>query len=163
MSQMPESGDLIDAFSPQPGRCFRMVQSRQLQATHCYEPPAWKGVWRRPQRRQLVRRGVPDARAEGSQSALNGPAGRGMRAMLTLAAFAGLRVQEIDGLDRDDILEAKGLIRVRHGRGAKERIVPLHPDVPLGGHHGLSPRPRHRRDGTPAAALVRDQCVRRRP
>jgi hypothetical protein len=42
---MPEPGDLIDAFSPQPGRCFRMVQSRQLQADHCYEPPAWKGIW----------------------------------------------------------------------------------------------------------------------
>jgi hypothetical protein len=22
-----------------------MVQSRQLQADHCYEPPAWKGIW----------------------------------------------------------------------------------------------------------------------
>jgi hypothetical protein len=42
---MPQPGDLIAAFSPQPGRCFRMVQSRQLQATHCYEPPAWKGIW----------------------------------------------------------------------------------------------------------------------
>jgi hypothetical protein len=46
VSQMPEPGDLIAAFSRQPGRCFRMVQSRQLQATHCYEPPAWKGQWR---------------------------------------------------------------------------------------------------------------------
>jgi integrase len=52
-----------------------------------------------------------------------------MHAMLRLAAFAGLRVQEIAGLDRDDIIEAKGLIRVRHGKGQKERIVPLHPDV----------------------------------
>ena len=52
-----------------------------------------------------------------------------MRALLSLAAFAGLRVQEIAGLERDNIIEAKGLIRVRHGKGAKERIVPLHPDV----------------------------------
>ncbi len=37
---MPEPGDLITAFSPQPGRCFRMVQSRQLQATHCRGEPA---------------------------------------------------------------------------------------------------------------------------
>jgi len=43
---MPETGDLIEAFSPQPRRCFRMVQSVQLQATHCYAPPAWKGVRR---------------------------------------------------------------------------------------------------------------------
>jgi len=52
-----------------------------------------------------------------------------MRAMLSVAAFAGLRVQEIAGLDRDDIIEAKGLILVRNGKGAKERIVPLHPEI----------------------------------
>jgi hypothetical protein len=46
MERMPEPGDLIEAFSPQPGRCFRMVQSRQLQATHCRQEPAWKGVWK---------------------------------------------------------------------------------------------------------------------
>ena len=46
MAPTPEPGDLIAAFSPQPGRCFRMVQSRQLQATHCRGEPAWKGVWR---------------------------------------------------------------------------------------------------------------------
>ena len=45
MDGMPEPGDLIVAFSPQPGRCFRMVYSHQLQATHCPEPPAWKGMW----------------------------------------------------------------------------------------------------------------------
>ena len=49
--------------------------------------------------------------------------------MLSLAAFAGLRCQEIAGLERDDVLEAKGLLRIRHGKGGKERIVPLHPDV----------------------------------
>jgi len=38
-------GVVIDAFSPQPGRCFRMVQSRQLQADHCRGEPAWKGQW----------------------------------------------------------------------------------------------------------------------
>jgi hypothetical protein len=43
---MPEPGDFITAFSPQAGRCFRMVYSVQLQATHCRQPPAWKGVWR---------------------------------------------------------------------------------------------------------------------
>lgn len=43
---MPEPGDLIEAFSPQPGRCFRMAHSRELQAEHCREVPAWKGVWR---------------------------------------------------------------------------------------------------------------------
>ena len=42
---MPELGDLIEAFSPLPGRRFRMVQSRQLQADHCRGEPAWKGIW----------------------------------------------------------------------------------------------------------------------
>ena len=45
MDRQPHPGDLITAFSPQPGRCFRMVQSEQLQATHCYEPPVWRGKW----------------------------------------------------------------------------------------------------------------------
>ena len=52
-----------------------------------------------------------------------------MRAILSLAAFAGLRCQEIAGLDRDDVIEAKGLLRIRHGKGQRERIVPIHPDV----------------------------------
>ena len=43
---MPKPGDLITAFSPQSGRCFRMVYSRQLQATLCRQPPLWKGIWR---------------------------------------------------------------------------------------------------------------------
>jgi hypothetical protein len=46
MDPMPQAGDLIEAFSPQPGRRFRMVQLVQLQATHCYGPPAWRGIWR---------------------------------------------------------------------------------------------------------------------
>ena len=52
-----------------------------------------------------------------------------MRAILSLAAFAGLRCQEIAGLERDDVIEAKGLLRIRHGKGDKERLIPIHPDV----------------------------------
>jgi hypothetical protein len=46
MDRMPEPAYLIEAFSPLPGRCFCMVQSRQLQATHCRLEPAWRGQWR---------------------------------------------------------------------------------------------------------------------
>ena len=46
MDRMPEPGDLITAFSPQPGQCFRMVYSRQLHSTHCRQRPAWKGMWK---------------------------------------------------------------------------------------------------------------------
>jgi hypothetical protein len=44
VTQMPEPGDLIAAFSPQPGRCFRMVYDHQLQADHCRGVPEWKRV-----------------------------------------------------------------------------------------------------------------------
>ena len=43
---MPEPGDLHRGFFIAPGRCFRMGYSDQLQATHCYEKPAWKGIWK---------------------------------------------------------------------------------------------------------------------
>ena len=42
----PSPGTSSPPSAPQPGRCFRMVQSVQLQATHCRQEPAWKGVWR---------------------------------------------------------------------------------------------------------------------
>ena len=79
----------------------------------------------RPKQRRVLPRPIGDEDLE--LAIRTAPAQ--MRAILTLGAFAGLRVQEIAGLDRDDVLEAKGLIRVRRGKGAKERIVPLHPDV----------------------------------
>lgn len=79
----------------------------------------------RPKQRRVLPRPIADEDLE--LAIRTAPAQ--MRAMLTLAALAGLRVQEIAGLDRDDILEAKGLIRVRHSKGDKERIVPMHPDV----------------------------------
>ena len=52
-----------------------------------------------------------------------------LRCWITLAAYQGLRVQEIAGLDRMDIDLAEGRLRVVHGKGAKERVLPLHPDV----------------------------------
>ena len=46
VDRTPEPNDLITAFAPLPGRCFRMVYSHQLQADHCRQAPAWKGQWR---------------------------------------------------------------------------------------------------------------------
>ena len=71
MTQMPESGDLVTAFSPQSGRCFRMIHSHQLQADH----PSAAGIEGSVARRQgalAVRRGVPPARAEGDQRPVEG-------------------------------------------------------------------------------------------
>jgi site-specific recombinase XerD len=94
-----------------------------LNEGHVHEDPTRAIV--RPKQRRVLPRPIADDDLE--LAIRTAPAQ--MRAMLTLAAFAGLRVQEIAGLDRDDIIEAKSLIRVRHGKGQKERIVPLHPDV----------------------------------
>ena len=48
-------------------------------------------------------------------------------ALLTVMAYAGLRVAEACALTWGDIEERT--LRVRHGKGDKERIVPLHPRV----------------------------------
>lgn len=52
------------------------------------------------------------------------------RAMLALAAFAGLRCIEISRLTREDILDhQEPPVLLALGKGQKERIVPLHPEV----------------------------------
>lgn len=51
------------------------------------------------------------------------------RCWLLLGALEGLRCQEIAGLAKEDVLAPEGLLRVVHGKGGKERYVPLHPDV----------------------------------
>lgn len=54
-----------------------------------------------------------------------------MRCWLLLGAYAGLRCQEIAGLDRRDVMEHEDppLLLVRNGKGRKQRIVPLHPEI----------------------------------
>lgn len=41
-------------FTSLPGRCFRMIYSEQIQATHCDEPVVWKGPWRDRKGKQHV-------------------------------------------------------------------------------------------------------------
>jgi hypothetical protein len=43
---MPQPGDLLTAFCPRAGTCHKVIYSPQLQATHCRQAPAWKGIWR---------------------------------------------------------------------------------------------------------------------
>ncbi|MGH9090181.1 MAG: tyrosine-type recombinase/integrase [Acidimicrobiales bacterium] len=51
------------------------------------------------------------------------------RCWLLLGAYQGLRCQEIALLDREDVREAESLLRVVHGKGGHERMLPLHPEV----------------------------------
>ena len=48
-------------------------------------------------------------------------------ALMEVLYGCGLRVAEVSGLDREDVDLTEGLVRVRHGKGGKERIVPLGP------------------------------------
>lgn len=51
------------------------------------------------------------------------------RAALTTAYAAGLRASELAGLWIEDIDSARGVIQVRHGKGAKDRNVMLSPQL----------------------------------
>jgi integrase/recombinase XerD len=51
-----------------------------------------------------------------------------MRCWLALMAYGGLRCAEVAGLERDDVIESQNSLRVL-GKGSKERLVPIHPEV----------------------------------
>lgn len=91
--------------------------------------------------RPKIRRSLPrPASSKELQSAIKG-ATPTQKCWILLAAYAGLRCQEIGGLRREDILEAEGLLRVTQGKGGHERLLPLHPDI----YEALRalPMPRH--------------------
>jgi hypothetical protein len=43
MSQLIRPGDALTGFFVQEGRCFQMIASPQIQATHCDQPAPWRG------------------------------------------------------------------------------------------------------------------------
>lgn len=51
--------------------------------------------------------------------------------MIALALFAGLRCHEIAGLQAEDVwLHGEPpMLVVRHGKGAKDRAIPMHPEL----------------------------------
>jgi hypothetical protein len=50
---MPGAPYYAQAFSPLPGRCFRMVPHHgEAGPVHCPEPVAWRGSWRAPNGRR---------------------------------------------------------------------------------------------------------------
>lgn len=54
-----------------------------------------------------------------------------VRMMIALAAYAGLRIAEIAALERSDLdlMSESPTLAVRCGKGNKDRIVPVHPDL----------------------------------
>ena len=80
-------------------------------------------------RRPRLRRALPRPISDKDLRQALASADPMMRCWLLLAAFEGLRCQEIAGLEREDVDEAHGRLRVVHGKGDKERMLPLHPDV----------------------------------
>ena len=55
------------------------------------------------------------------------PTGLRDRALVELLYGAGLRVGEAEALDREDLDLVEGIVRVRQGKGGKDRVVPLGP------------------------------------
>jgi site-specific recombinase XerD len=49
------------------------------------------------------------------------------RLLLALLAYGGFRRAELLGLDWDDVDLGQRLIRVRHAKGGRQRVVPIHP------------------------------------
>lgn len=79
--------------------------------------------------RPKLRRTLPRPASTDALRDLLAVAGPKERCWVVLAAFQGLRCQEIAGLRREDVSETEGLLRVVHGKGGHERMLPLHPEV----------------------------------
>lgn len=72
------------------------------------------------------------------------------RLLLALLAFGGLRRAELLGLDVDDVNLDTMLLRIRHAKGGRQRVLPIHPALvplfdayiatrlPIGTEHALS-------------------------
>jgi hypothetical protein len=57
----PCPGDPCPGFTAEPGRCWRMVYSKQLQATHCAGAPSWTGRWFSPRGDRWFRVGLSES------------------------------------------------------------------------------------------------------
>jgi integrase/recombinase XerD len=84
-------------------------------------------TWHERRREPLLGPTLSEAEAERLLSAPNTSLGEGIRdrALLELLYATGLRKKELVGLDVFDVDLAGGLVRVRDGKGAKDRMVPL--------------------------------------
>ena len=72
-------------------------------------------------------------------------------AIIAVGVYTGLRVSELVGLDRADVDLDELLLRVRHGKGDKDREIPLHRRAAAELERYLSARD----DSNPAVFLAR--------
>jgi len=80
--------------------------------------------------RPRLRQGLPRPAVDDELDVALRLADRRMRAMLTCAALAGLRAKEIALLDRPDVLDSYSPpMLIAHGKGGKDRTLPMHPDL----------------------------------
>lgn len=70
---------------------------------------------------------VEEAKAVVEEAWGEGPRLLRNRAILEIGYGSGLRASELAGLDVDDLDLEQGLVRVRQGKGRKDRVVPLGP------------------------------------
>ncbi len=93
-----------------------------------------------------VRRGLPrTVEIEEATPIVETPVGEGVRAtrnraLLELAYGGGLRVSELAALDVADLDLVEGTVRIRRGKGGKERIVPIGPPAIEAVRAWLGPR-----------------------
>jgi integrase/recombinase XerC len=71
----------------------------------------------------------------------DGPRDRRDRAILELLYGCGLRVSEACGLDLGDVEHGEGVVRIRSGKGGKDRIVPMGGPALTAIQHYLEQRP----------------------
>jgi len=115
-----------------PSRLAPATVARKLAAVRAFLRHAL-GSARVPDAPLAPRRGrrLPDAprpaELEGELRSLEGegPVALRNRALVELVYSAGLRSAEAVGLDLGDVDFEQELVRVRHGKGGKERVVPL--------------------------------------
>lgn len=81
--------------------------------------------------RPRQRAGLPRPIGDGDLQHAIATAEPTIAAALTLAAYQGLRAAEIAHLQRDDILDGNQppVLYVSEGKGGKDRVLPLHPEV----------------------------------
>jgi integrase/recombinase XerC/integrase/recombinase XerD len=135
-----------------PSRLAPSTIARKLAAVRAFLRHSL-GPARVPDARIAPRRGrrLPDSPREADVdrqlAALDGdePIGLRNRALVELVYSAGLRSAEAVGLDLADVDFEQELVHIRHGKGGKERVVPL-------GEEASFRVARYLREGRPALA-----------